>query len=79
VTLQGRIYKAQKKPREQYIRDMQTWMHGKLTTEVVGIKDYTKPRSGKTAKFNNTELLYHIRLLHSDTRKRRAHSTGGAD
>jgi len=58
---EGRIYKGKKKPREQHICDMQAWMDGKQTTEVVGVKDYTKPKSGKTAKFNNTDLKYYIK------------------
>jgi len=40
---------------------MQEWMDGKRTTEVVGVKDYTKPKTGKTAKFNNTDLKYYIK------------------
>jgi len=58
---EGRIYKGKKNPREQYICDMQAWMDGKRTTEVVGVKYYTKPKSGKTAKFNNTDLKYYIK------------------
>jgi len=61
VVPEGRIYKGVKKPREHYIRVMQYWMDGKRTTEVVGVKDYTKPRTGKTAKFNNTDLKYYIK------------------
>jgi len=65
VVPEGRIYKGVKKPRGHYICVMQGWMDGKRTTEVVGVKGYTKPRTGKTAKFNNTDLKYYI--LNVDT------------